>query len=56
MFIKTKVFDVNWFQWHQNIQHLFRGALYAEIKCKKRAVQLELKFPAQIQLLIGAEI
>ncbi len=41
LFIKTKVFVVNWFQWHQKLQHLFRGALFNKQKCKKCAVPLD---------------
>jgi hypothetical protein len=40
LFIKAKVFVVNWFQWHPKLQHLFRGALYNKRKCKKRALPL----------------
>ncbi len=36
LFIKTKVFVVNWFQWHKKLQNLFRGTLYN----KKRGVPL----------------
>jgi hypothetical protein len=42
LFIKTKVFVINWFQWHKKWQHLFRGALYNKWKCKKRATPLGL--------------
>jgi hypothetical protein len=28
LFIKMKVFVVNWFQWHQKLQNLLKGALH----------------------------
>ncbi len=35
---QSKIFVVNWLQWHQKLQHLFRGDLYNKWKCKKHAV------------------
>ncbi len=40
LFIWMIIFVINWFHWHQKLQHLFRGALYNKWKCKKRAVPL----------------
>jgi hypothetical protein len=61
LFIKTKVFVVNWFQWHKKIATPFRRALYNKQKCKKRTVpflcssqfQTELKevFEGSCQLI-----
>jgi hypothetical protein len=30
---------MNWFQWHQKLQHLLRGALYNKRKCKKFSIK-----------------
>ncbi len=40
LFIKIKLFVVNWFQWHKKLQHLFRGALYNKPLCKKHGAPL----------------
>ncbi len=52
-----KVFVVNWLQWHQKLQHLFRGALYNTWKCEKCTVpllRLDIKNPFKIRQYLAS--
>ncbi len=44
LFIKIKVFVVNWFQWHQNLQHLFIGAPIIDENVKNALFHLAYLF------------
>jgi hypothetical protein len=42
LFIKIKVFVLNWFQWHQKLQHLFIGAPIIDENAKKCSVPFSI--------------
>ncbi len=43
----NKSFCCKLLQWHQKLQHLFRGAFYKKLKCKKDAVKLPCLFAGE---------
>jgi hypothetical protein len=51
LFIKIKVFVVNWFQWHQKLIHLLEATSVTDEKLKNLQSSCHLTSPIETQVI-----